>query len=297
MLTLIGSTGCFSETGNDSLSLFASNLSSAESIEYSGIQETKTGGSAAKQFSHVEYTKDPFSLFQKIGTLQDGSFAVLENHLRDQGETADYFLKTFIIDPFSEEQLSVDESGDFAVGDLPAKDPYELASTLKGEEKQLMLQSFDQVVLYDIAYLIEKNIDTFQENKETLSDDSYTRYDGTISVDSVLDRYADWGRERIQARMKILHLDSELKSTASKEEMKDELTKLYDGVSIAEGIYELVFSEEAAPISIWIPSDDEKPYKVTIDYSDAYKNKNIQLFHSPSHVGFEKTITYSFFLH
>lgn len=213
--------------------------------------------------------------------------------MRDQGETADYSVKTGIIEPFDESQLSFNKNGDFTVDGALVKDPTENTAALKGEEKQLMMQYFDQMILYDIGYLIDKNKDTFKEKNEKIGAIEYMRYDGTISVDSVLDRYSDFGRERIKAKMKMADIGPELKNNASKEEMKDELTKLHDGMDIAEGIYELVFAEGPTPISIWIPVDAKEPYKITIDYSDAYKNKNIKLFNSSPDAEYEKMINYN----
>lgn len=82
---------------------------------------------------------------------------------------------------------------------------------------------------------------TFKEQDEKIGDMEYTRYDGKISVNSVLDRYSDFGRERIKAKMKMVDIEPELKKNASEEEMKEELMTLHNGMDIAEGIYELVF--------------------------------------------------------
>lgn len=296
MVFLTGLTSCISEPKNDNVSLFISELNNTENIEYNGVQAVKTGESQEKQYIHVEYTKNPFSLYQRIGTLDGSSFVILEPHLRDQGETADYSVKTGIIESFNEDQLSFNKNGDFIVDSTLIKDPTENAATLKGKEKQLMTQYFDQMIIYDIGYLIEKNMRTFKE-REKIGDTEYIKYDGKISVDSVLDRYSDFGRERIKAKMKMVDIEPELKENASEKEMREELMTLHNGMDIAEGIYELVFADKSTPISIWIPIDAEEPYKITIDYSNAYKNKNIKLFNlSPKNNEYEKTVNYNVFL-
>lgn len=67
MVILVGLTGCISEMKNDSLLLFTSELNNTENIEYNGVQTTKARESQEKQYIHVEYMKNPFSLYQRIG--------------------------------------------------------------------------------------------------------------------------------------------------------------------------------------------------------------------------------------
>ena len=36
----------------------------------------------------------------------------------------------------------------------------------------------------------------------------------------------------------------------------------YKGGDIAEGMYELVFAEESTPLSVWVPVNEEEPYRI-----------------------------------
>lgn len=149
--------------------------------------------------------------------------------------------------------------------------------------RESMLKWLNYMDLNDIGYLIDGNRASFKSQAEEINGIEYIRYDGTISLDSVVDRYADSGRERMEAKLKTHDIEPGFKENASKKEKKNELMVLYEGaggivVDIAEGIYELVFAEESTPINVWIPVNEGEPYRIQIDFSNAYKNKNIKLF-------------------
>lgn len=267
------------EQKEDSLTVFTTKLSSAVKAEYNLKQTIDLGQSEEKQYSHVEYTKDPFNSYFRMGRLTEDSFVIVENRFYNKENETYQYTKVELAQPFSVENLSVDENGNFSVDNSLMEVDQERETSIDGSDRDLMLKWLNHMELYDIAYLIDKNMVSFKSQEEEINGIECIRYDGTISVDSVVDMYSNSGRERMEAKLKFHDIEPEFKENPSKEEKKNELKALYkEGVDIAEGMYELVFAEESTPIRVWVPVNEGEPYRIQIDFSNAYKNKNIKLF-------------------
>lgn len=266
-------------TGN--LKTFLIEFKNSVNIEYNSIRTTRAEDCLEKQYAHIKHSKEPYSFYQRIGTLKDESFVFIENLLEENGLTAKYLIKTAYIQPFSIEKLFISDKGEFSIDKSLLEESEERTSILKGKEKELMIRAFDQSTLQDTVHLIEANIDSFESTEETSGNKDYVKYIGGISVESVIDRYLNCGRENIKSTLELLRAEIKLSGNVDRDEAVEEIRLLYDAGVITTDIYELALAEDPISISIWIPQNKAKSCKIKLDYnyfdSDVKKNGSINI--------------------